>query len=356
MPPTTPEVNEPPPPRGPALLRRIVESWNDPARRPAVLGAAVAAGLLALIYWRNLVHFGMSWTTDENYSHGFLVPLISLYFADLAARRGPTKPGGGVAIGLALVVAASLVKLGTAVIVVGTLGDLALVTTIAGVCALLAGAEALRRYGFAIGFLLFMIPMPVALYATIASPLQLMVSQFASVLLNASGVPVLTEGNMMTLPGGVQMFVAEACSGMRQLTGFLALTAAVAYLTDRPAWYRGAVIAAAVPVALTANVARVTLTGYIMYFVNPAYASGTFHTVEGLLLLGFGLALLRGLCAALDAAIEITSPAAEPGPANAAVRAEASQAMSGPHGGAALEIDDPIPVRGLAAPAGGGAR
>ena len=42
----------------------------------------------------------------------------------------------------------------------------------------------------------------------------------------------------MTLPGGVQMFVAEACSGMRQMTGFLALTAAVAYLTTRPGWYR----------------------------------------------------------------------------------------------------------------------
>ena len=72
---------------------------------------------------------------------------------------------------------------------------------------------------------------PIALYARIASPLQLLVSQVASTVLNATGVPVLCEGNMMTLPGGVQMFVAEACSGMRQLTGFLALTAAVAYLS-----------------------------------------------------------------------------------------------------------------------------
>ena len=68
--------------------------------------------------------------------------------------------------------------------------------------------------------------------------------------MNVTGVPVLCEGNRMTLPGGVQMFVAEACSGMRQMTGFLALTAAVAYLTARPVWYRTIVVLAALPIAL----------------------------------------------------------------------------------------------------------
>src|ERR1700726_1378580 len=101
-----------------------------------------------------------------------------------------------------------------------------------------------------------MVPLPIALYTRIASPLQLLASRIATVALNATGIPVLCEGNMMTLPGGVQIFVAEACSGMRQLTGFLALTAAVAYLSARPAWYKAAVVVASIPVAMTANVAR----------------------------------------------------------------------------------------------------
>ncbi|MFO0953864.1 MAG: archaeosortase/exosortase family protein [Isosphaeraceae bacterium] len=99
---------------------------------------------------------------------------------------------------------------------------------------------------------------------------------------------------------------------MRQLTGFLALTAAVAYLTTRPLWYRLAVVAAAVPIAMTANVARVALTGYIMYHVNPQYASGAYHTLEGLLMLGFGLALLRALCWALDQVGELFQPGPPP--------------------------------------------
>jgi exosortase len=310
---STPEGPPPERPTGraatplPALFSLLARGMGDPESRATLAGGAVAVGLLGAIFWKNLAHFGISWATDENYSHGFLVPLIALYFANLAAERGPVAVRGGGALGPALLFSALLVKLATVIVVVGTLGDLAFIVAIAGVVALLAGTAALRRYGFAIAFLVFMIPLPVALYAAIASPLQLLVSRVASVVLNATGVPVLTEGNMMTLPGGVQMFVAEACSGMRQLTGFLALTAAVAYLSGRPLWYRAAVVGSAVPIAMTANMARVVLTGYIMYFVNPEYASGTYHTLEGLLMLGFGLSLLRGGCWVLDQVLAATT-------------------------------------------------
>jgi exosortase len=298
----------------PALLALFQDAWVRPGSRAALAGAGACLALLAVIFGSNLQHFLLTWSTNGNYSHGFLVPLISLYLANLAAERGPVRVRGGAGLGLALLAVALLVKIATVIIMAGTLGDLALVVALAGVCALLAGTDALKRYGFAIGFLVFMIPLPVALYALIASPLQLAVSRFASVVLNATGVPVLTEGNMMTLPGGVQMFVAEACSGMRQLTGFLALTAAVAYLASRPAWYRAAVVASSVPIAMTANVARVVLTGYIMYYVNPHYASGAYHTVEGLLMLGFGLSLLRAGCWAMDQVALLFPPRPQPPP------------------------------------------
>ena len=294
-----------------SLLDLLKQSLESPASRISVIGGSLASVLLGVIFWSNLSHFVLTWWTDENYGHGFLVPLLSLYFANQAARRGPVEVKGGVGLGVGLLATALIVKLATVVVVVGTLGDLALLVAIAGVISLLAGRNALKRYGFPIMFLLFMIPLPVALYALIASPLQLLASKLASGVLNLSGVPVLTEGNMMTLPGGVQMFVAEACSGMRQLTGFLALTAAVAYMIDRPPWYRGAIVTSALPIALTANVARVTLTGYIMYFVNPSYASGAYHTLEGLLMLGFGLSLLRAQCWVLDQCVRLCGEASE---------------------------------------------
>ncbi len=269
-------------------------------RRSQIAGAAVLSVLLGVLYAANLRHFVYTWSSDDNYTHGFLVPLLSLYFAREAARRGPIARGGGALLGVVLLMASILARLATIVVPVGLVGDVGFVIGVAGLCALIGGRDALRRYGFAIGFLLFMLPLPVALYSTLASPLQLNVSRMGSVVLNAIGIPVLCEGNMMTLPGGTKMFVAEACSGMRMLTGFLALTTAVAYLSARPAWYRAVLVASSVPIAMTANVLRVTLTGVIMHRLDPRYASGNFHTVEGLLMMAFGLGLLVLECYALN--------------------------------------------------------
>ena len=130
---------------------------------------------------------------------------------------------------------------------------------------------------------------------------------------------------MMTLPGGVQMFVAEACSGMRQLTGFLALTTAVAYLS-RPARLvsgRGG-RPRPIPIAMTANVARVTLTGFIMYFVNPAVRlGGVPHARRAL---DDGLRALR--CCWADAGSSTRSSPDRP-PADASTRAAADAPPDG---------------------------
>ena len=203
-------------------------------------------------------------------------------------------------LGGLLLLVALLVRLVTIPLPIPFLGDIAFLVGLVGMFTLLCGTAALRRYWFGFFFLIFMVPLPVALYSKIASPLQLLASRVASTVMNATGLPVLCEGNRMTLPGGLQLFVAEACSGMRQLTGFLALTTAVAYLSTRPVWYRIVIIMSALPIALSANIARVMLTGYIMHFVNPRFALGTYHTLEGLLLMGFGLLLLHCECVILD--------------------------------------------------------
>ncbi len=278
-------------------LKRGLAAPGGPARGAALL---VCAGLFVAIFQDNLLHFVKVWTTDENYSHGFLVPLISLYFAGQAARRGPTPIEGGVILGAFLLTISLMLGLVTIPLPIPFLGDLGFLVGFMGVFALILGRSALARYWFPIVFLGFMIPLPIALYSRIASPLQLLASEAASTVMNATGVPVLCEGNHMTLPGGVQLFVAEACSGMRQLTGFLALTTAMSYLVARPLWQRLVVMASALPIALSANIARVVLTGYIMHYCNARYASGAYHTLEGLLMMGFGLAMLSALCWLLD--------------------------------------------------------
>jgi len=296
----------PAPARGglPTLLDRALASASDPAGRVALAGLGLGAAGLVVLFGPNLAHFLHVWSTDENYGHGFLVPIIALYFANEAARGGPATghagDRGGVAAGVGLILAAIAGRLATVVVPVGFVGDLAFLLGVAGVVATLFGPRALRRYGFAIGFLVFMIPLPIALYARIAAPLQLAVSRTSTALLNLAGIPALCEGNLITLPGDCTMFVAEACSGMRQLTGFLALTTAWAYLVARPGWYRAVLVASSIPIAATANVVRVTLTGIITYRVDARFASGAFHTAEGVAMIGLGLAILHATCLVLD--------------------------------------------------------
>ena len=260
---------------------------------PTILwGGLSCVGLYLVLWWSTLEHFVFVWSNDDNYTHGFLVPLISLYFAHEASREGLRPYRSGLKLGLCLLAFSALIRYATIPLPIGILGDFAFVLGIAGLVAALGGLNSLRQYGFPLFFLVFMIPLPVALYTMITQPLQLLVSKISSGMLNTIGIPVLCEGNTMTLPGDVKMFVAEACSGMRQLTGFLALTTAVAYLTPRPWWFRAILIASSIPIAMTANIIRVILTGWIMYHIDPKYASGAFHTVEGLLMMCLGLGLL----------------------------------------------------------------
>ncbi len=298
----------------PGLFKLIRRDIADPGQRLFWCGALICIGLFTRLFWNNLDHFYYAWTTDENYSHGFLVPLISLYFAGLVARGGPAPLKAGQWLGTLLLSIALLVRLVTIPLPIPFLGDIAFLIGLAGMFTLLCGTTALGRYWFSFFFLIFMVPLPIALYSKIASPLQLLASRVASTVMNATGLPVLCEGNRMTLPGGLQLFVAEACSGMRQLTGFLALTTAVAYMTTRPFWYRVIIMISALPIALSANIARVMLTGYIMHYANPRFALGTYHVLEGLLMMGFGLLLLHCECGVLDHVFQMVARRRSRGP------------------------------------------
>ncbi|MFM7315909.1 MAG: exosortase/archaeosortase family protein [bacterium] len=292
-----------------------------------LLGSFIVLGLL---YRENLKHFTFVWSNDDNYSHGWLVPPLAIYFANMAAgskTKGDAGHTTGLFLGLGLVLAGLFGRLFSVFLPVGLVADGSLVVCLAGIVCLVYGRKTLQKYLFAIGFLVFMIPLPVALYTMLANPLQLVVSRAASVIMNAVGVPVLCEGNMMTLPGGIKMFVAEACSGMRQLTGFLALTAAVAYLSGKPFWYRLVLVASAIPVAMVANIARVIVTGLIMYFVDPNYAKGALHTVEGMLLMFGGLALLQLEMVVLNAVMDLTTPTTVKDPSCSGFTADSQPAI-----------------------------
>lgn len=258
-----------------------------------VAAVAVAASFVALFFdvGRTLVS---DWSTDDNYSHGFLVVPVALYLAwerREALRAAPFRPS---ALGL-VVVAGSLL-----VLAAGTLGAelfltrVAIVGVLVGLVLFAFGWAHLRLLAFPLAFLVLMIPLPAIVFNQIALPLQLLASQVGEAGLRAFGVPVLREGNVMLL-ANTTLEVAEACSGIRSLISLLTLAIVYGYFMDSRLWVRWMLALATVPIAVLTNGLRVAGTGIAAHRYGPEAAEGFLHTFSGWLVFVSALALLFGL-------------------------------------------------------------
>lgn len=249
-------------------------------RAKGVLAVCLVTAGIGLVYWRVLASLVNAWEVDGNYSHGFLIVPLALYFVwerrrQLAAAE--TKPSS-----FGLVVLAG----GIAVLLAGLLGSelflsrFSLILVLVGIVLFLFGWRHLRMLAFPLGFLLLMIPLPAIVFNRIAFPLQLVASRFGETVISAANIPVLREGNVLIL-ANTSLEVAEACSGIRSLVSLITLALVYGYFTDRRLWVRLAIVASAVPVAIVANGARVAGTGIAAHYIGPDAAQGFFHEFSG---------------------------------------------------------------------------
>jgi len=173
----------------------------------------------------------------------------------------------------------------------GYAARISLLLVLAGLVLFLAGPRVLRAVAFPLAYLLFMIPPPAIVMNAIAFPLQLMAARLATGSLDLLGVPVLREGNIITL-APMRLEVTEACSGIRSLIALLALAVIFAYFTQRTPLPRVLVALSAIPIALVTNAARIALTGMLVEGIGPAAGLGFYHVFSGLLVFALALVLL----------------------------------------------------------------
>lgn len=273
--------------------------------RPAALTALCASFLV--LYWPILVRLARDWAQDDNYSHGFFIIPLALYFAWDRRSRLAAAVLAPSWLGLVVVLG------GLGLLLAGLLGAelfltrLSMIVVVAGGVLFLAGWQPLRILAFPLGFLLLMIPIPAILFNQVAFPLQLFASQAGQTVLSAAGVPVLREGNVIVL-AHTTLEVAEACSGIRSLISLLTLGLTYGYFIDPRFGVRSLVAAAAVPIAIVVNGARVAGTGMAAHYYGADAAEGFFHSFSGWIvfivafLLVFAVAhLLRRLAPPLQA-------------------------------------------------------
>jgi exosortase len=268
-----------------------VQDSASPRRRQLWVTASVA--ILAVL-WAHRTTFEQlveRWSHNPDYSHGFLVPIFAGFL--LWVRRQKLDLGCVRTSwwGVVLLIVGGLLRLTGAYFYVDFFDHISLLPTIAGLVLVVGGPTALRWSWPAIACLVFMMPMPYRLERAMAYPLQRIATQASTYAMQTLGLPALSEGNTILLDE-VRIGVVEACSGLRMLVVFFALSSAVALLIDRPLWERCLVFLSAVPIALVSNVTRITLTGVIHATLGSDVANWVFHDLAGWLMMPLALAML----------------------------------------------------------------
>lgn len=270
------------------------------------LGTAqsVVAGLLMLAaviwaYWPTLAEMVHAWNHQPDYSHGYLVLPIALFF--LWSRRSTLTVGqlhrSGWGIFVLLTAAALRTVAGMYYLL--PLDGWTLPITVAGCVWVLYGWPCLRWSLPAIAFLYFMVPLPYRAESWLSVPLQTFATKISTAALVFLGQPAIAEGNTILL-GEQTLFVEEACSGLRIFVGIFALAFAFVLFSRWSWWQKGIVLLAVLPVAITANVIRIVTTALLYQWVSSAAAHRFSHDLAGFVMIPLAAALFWLLLLYLD--------------------------------------------------------
>jgi len=255
----------------------------------------VIIALLVFIYYNTFAMLVIDWGINPDYSHGYLIPFISIYMMWHALmERHPT------------VYLSSMWELlpflaGVALQVVALVGaehflqGVSLVVVLWGLSLFLGGKEVARCLAVPVGYLIFMIPLPSIIWNKISLLLKLQASNITSFLLSTYGsIPFMQEGNIFHLTSGA-LEVADACSGLRSLISMLALGVLIAFISRYTLWKKWVLVIAAFPIAIIANIIRLVLLVFLADRYGISIAESFMHTLSGILVFVIGLIMLFGV-------------------------------------------------------------
>ncbi|HID70777.1 MAG TPA: exosortase [Desulfobacterales bacterium] len=246
---------------------------------------------LGLLYFPILQDLAHDWETNDNYSHGYFIPVLSAYLIYTSKDELKRLPIRGNLAGLFLL-AAGLVQL--IIAKVGSeffLQRTSLIPVLAGIVLFCLGYSFLKKLLLPIIYLIFMIPLPAIIWNKIAFPMQLFGSYLTEKVVTLMGIPIFREGNVLHL-ANTTLEVVDACSGLRSLTTLFALSAVFAILSSHTTSQKWILFMTAAPIAIFANIVRLSATALLASKYGGDIAHGFLHDFSGLVVFAVGILLL----------------------------------------------------------------
>lgn len=258
--------------------------------RPAELAAyGLALAAFVLLFAKPAELLARDWWNDPEAGHGLLLFPVALWLAWRRGIRLDARPNPW--LGTVLLAGAVLLRLASELAAELFTMRLSMVGAAVALIVFFLGFRQVLHWWLPVVLLVLAIPLPELIRSALALPLQFKASALGASLLEWRHVPVRLSGNIIQLPGH-QLFVTEACSGLRSLTALVSLGVLMGGLwLDRPV-SRALLVLITVPIAVLINGVRVFVTGFLVFYVDPAMGEGFMHLTEGWLLFLVSLAFV----------------------------------------------------------------
>lgn len=266
---------------------------QDPVRPAPQIQLVAAALILVSGFWayqKTLADLVHTWSNQPDYSHGFLVVPVAIYFLWLRRDTFPGLSGGNLWLVLPFFATSVFLRWVDGRYFMHFLDGWSIVFWAASLAASLGGWSLLRWSFPAVGFLVFMIPLPFSLENTLSLPLQRLAAKLSTWSLQTMALPAFSQGNVILL-GEERLDVAQACSGLRLFMSMMALAYVFIVVVKRAWWEKALLVAALVPIAIVSNSARVVATGLLYQLTNDAGVRKHAHDFAGLGMILFAAAL-----------------------------------------------------------------
>ena len=296
---------------------------NNPPRSALNLGALRTWGMFWFVvatlgsfafFYEGIAELLRAWQLPE-YSHGPLIPVLSLLLFLRGLKSMPVNPGEVTdrGPGLALMIFAMLLGLAGKMLQINDIVAYALILWVGSILLISFGWRSGRHHWPPVLHLVYMLPLPGVLYYGLSTYLQGISSELGVFFLQMLNVPVFLEGNIIDL-GVYKLHVAEACSGLRYLFPILSFSYIFAVLYQGPMWHKAVLLISAAPITVFMNSVRIAIAGVIVDRYGLEHVEGFSHFFEGwvifiscvLILFGLAWVMLRlhpdrpGLADALD--------------------------------------------------------